>query len=270
MIGLHWKLPNAPLRTSVARTLLFGPLAVLALAAAARVGLNLSESYPLKAAAPFAVVMVMATGFVREHHPFDRFGPGNTMTTVRAALMALVASLIGESAAPIVAAAAVIATLVVSALDGLDGWLARRTRMVSDFGARFDMETDALLVMALAILAWQHGKAGVWVILCGLMRYLFVAAGWLWPWLRGTLPPSKRRQTICVVQVVGLALTIVPAITPPLSSLLAGITLSTLGYSFLVDVVWLRSQPDTRAENLERIAKSDGVQAFRPARRGGP
>ena len=65
------------------------------------------------------------------------------------------------------------------------------------------METDALLVMALSVLAWQYGKAGAWVLLCGLLRYLFVAGGWLWPWLRRPLPPSIRRQTICVVQVVG-------------------------------------------------------------------
>ena len=101
------------------------------------------------------------------------------------------------------------------------------------------METDALLVMALSVLAWQYGKAGAWVLLCGLLRYLFVAGGWRWPWLRRPLPASSRRQTICVVQVVGLSLTIVPVIPTPLSTVLAAITLSALCYSFLVDVVWL-------------------------------
>ena len=36
------------------------------------------------------------------------------------------------------------------ALDGLDGWAARRQGLVSAFGARFDMEVDALLILALA------------------------------------------------------------------------------------------------------------------------
>src|SRR5207344_2274781 len=99
--------------------------------------------------------------------------------------------------------------LAATALDGVDGWLARRTRMASAFGARFDMETDVFLVLALSVLAWQYGKAGAWVLLCGLMRYFFVAAGRLWPWLQGPLAPSFRGKTICVVQFVGLSLTIV-------------------------------------------------------------
>jgi phosphatidylglycerophosphate synthase len=154
--------------------------------------------------------------------------------------VALVVSLVGEPGVHVVAASAAGVTLLVTALDGVDGWLARRTRMASDFGARFDMETDALLVMALSVLAWQYGKAAGWVLLCGLLRYLFVAGGWLWPWLRRPLPPSSRRQAICVVQVVGLSLTIV--VPTPLGTVLAAITLSALCYSFLVDVVWLRGR----------------------------
>ena len=53
------------------------------------------------------------------------------------------------------------------------------------------------------------------MLLSGLLRYAFVAAGWLWPWLRAPLPPSRRRQTICVVQIVGL--TGVAAVSPPIS-----------------------------------------------------
>ena len=129
-------------------------------------------------------------------------------TMLRAALVALVTGLVGEPATPIVAASAAGAALLAAALDGVDGWLARRTRMTSAFGARFDMETDVFLVLALSVLAWQYGKAGAWVLLCGLMRYGFVAGGWLWPWLRGPLSPTVRGKAICVVQFVGLSLTI--------------------------------------------------------------
>ena len=204
-----------------------------------RAGLHLGQLYPLKAGAVFAGAMLLAIGFVGEHHPFECFGPANQTTTARAVFVALVVSFIGEPKLPAVAASAAAATLVVTALDAADGWLARRSRMASDFGARFDMETDALLVMALAILVWQYGKAGAWVLLCGMLRYLFVAAGYMWPWLRRPLPPSRRRQTICIVQVVGLSLAIVPAIGSPVSSVMAAVALSTLCYSFLVDVVWL-------------------------------
>ena len=51
--------------------------------------------------------------------------------------------------------------------------------MTSAFGARFDMEVDALLIQVLAVLAWQWDKAGPWVLMSGLLRYVFVAAGWV-------------------------------------------------------------------------------------------
>ena len=53
------------------------------------------------------------------------------------------------------------------------------------------MEVDALLIMVLAVIAWQYGKAGAWIVLAGAMRYLFVAAGCLWRWLECPLPPSR-------------------------------------------------------------------------------
>jgi phosphatidylglycerophosphate synthase len=137
------------------------------------------------------------------------------------------------------AAAGGAASLLVTALDGVDGWLARRARISSVFGARFDMEIDALLILVLSILVWRFGKAGAWVIASGLLRYAFVAAGSVWPWLRAPLPPSRRRQTICVVQIAGLTLAIVPGIEPPFSTALAALALVTLAGSFLVDTVWL-------------------------------
>ena len=136
--------------------------------------------------------------------------------------------------------------MVVELLDGVDGWLARRSSLASAFGARFDMEVDALLIMALAVLAWQHGKAGSWVLLSGLLRYAFVAAGWLLPWMARPLPPSRRRQTVCVVQIVGLCAAVSPIFPPGASAPVAAVSLAALAASFLVDVVWLwRARPTT-------------------------
>ena len=186
-----------------------------------------------------AAIVLLARRSARAHHPFPHFGPANQATMVRAILVAIVAGFIGEPSLPdagwVIASMAVVATL----LDGVDGWLARRTGMASAFGARFDMETDALLIQVLAILAWQYGKAGPWVLVSGLLRYVFVAAGWLWDWMRRPLFPSQRRKVVCVVQVIGLILTIVPAVPPPESAMLAAISLAVLCYSFLVDTVWL-------------------------------
>ena len=195
-----------------------------------------------KPGALFAIVVAFTVVLLHDNHPFARYGPANQITTVRAVLVALVASLIGEPRLPAVATWAAGVGVIVAMLDGLDGWLARRSRMASDFGARFDMEIDALLVLALAVLAWRYDKAGAWVLLSGLLRYLFVAAGWRWRWLQRPLPPSRRRQAICVVQILALILVMLPVVTPPFSTLLAAVALGALCYSFLIDIVWLWRQ----------------------------
>jgi phosphatidylglycerophosphate synthase len=125
------------------------------------------------------------------------------------------------------------------ALDGVDGWIARRTRTASAFGARFDMETDALLILVLSALVWRYGKAGGWVAASGLMRYAFIWAGAVWPWLQRPLEPSRRRQTVCVVQIAALLAALLPWVEHPASALIAAAGLSVLAWSFLVDILWL-------------------------------
>jgi phosphatidylglycerophosphate synthase len=200
---------------------------------------TLSGPFIAKAAGVFAVIMAIAVARLRPHHPYVRFGPANQVTTVRALLVAIVAGFIGEPDAPPAATLAVAASAVATLLDGVDGWLARRSRMTSSFGARFDLEVDALLIQVLAVLAWQWNKAGAWVLMSGLLRYLFVAAGWLWPWMRRPLVPTMRAKAICVVQIATLVLAIVPSIGPPASARLAAGGLLALCYSFLVDTLWL-------------------------------
>jgi phosphatidylglycerophosphate synthase len=216
-------------------------LVFIALATVSR-GADVSQRFPVVASAVFAGVMLLAIAFLGAAHPFERFGPGNQVTAVRSALVALAAGLIPEPPTSQVATAAVILASAVTALDGVDGWLARRSRMASPYGARFDLEVDAFLIMVLAILAWRHGQAGAWVLLSGLTRYAFVAAGAVWSWMRRLLPPSRRRQTICVVQIAGLILVMVPFVRPPLSSTIAALSLAVLWYSFLVDTLWLWKQ----------------------------
>jgi phosphatidylglycerophosphate synthase len=239
MIATTWRLPDAPLRSSAVATKSIALLAGVGLAAAARTGLPVGTLYAVKAPVAFAAMMLLSLGYLQQHHPFARFGSANQITTLRALLVALLVCLIGEPRAPALAASAAAASVVVTLLDGVDGWLARRHRIASDFGARFDLEIDALLILALSVLAWQFGKAGAWVVLSGAFRYVFVAAGALWSWLQAPLPRSRRRQTICVMQIVALTLVVVPAVEPPVSAALAAIALGALVYSFLADTLWL-------------------------------
>ncbi len=63
--------------------------------------------------------------------------------------------------------------LIVLILDGLDGYLARRFKNTSPFGAYFDMETDAFLVLTLCSILWFQEKIGSWILLVAWLRYIY-------------------------------------------------------------------------------------------------
>jgi hypothetical protein len=89
---------------------------------------------------------------------------------------------------------------------------------------------------------WQYGKAGSWVLASGLLRYGFVAAGRIWPWMNAPLTPTVRAKVICVVQLAGLMLALLPWVAPPASGVIAAAALAALAYSFAEDVrrLWRR------------------------------
>ena len=202
------------------------------------------------AAAFFAVLFTAVVRVAGAHHPYARFGPANHVTTIRAMLAALAAGLVGHPASPAVLWSVIGLTALMAALDGLDGWLARSTRMASAYGARFDMETDAAFILVLSALVWQHDKAGAWVLCCGLMRYAFVAAGWMLPWLAAPLRATRRGRTVAIGQLLGLGVALAPIVPWPVSAAVAGVTLAVLGWSFAIDVAWLWRQSVVRSVRL--------------------
>jgi phosphatidylglycerophosphate synthase len=167
------------------------------------------------------------------------FGAANAVTLARAVLVLWLTALLGVAATDVLGWLLVALAFGAAVLDGVDGALARSRGEGSAFGARFDMETDALLILVLAALVWQHGKADVWILSAGLLRYLFVAASYAMPWLGAALPPSRRRQAVCVVQIATLIGALAPPIVSPWSDLLALAGLVALLTSFGVDVRWL-------------------------------
>lgn len=223
------------LRTRIILATVAGFLVVAMTGSLARPWLLAGTLYPWKAAALFAAMMAIAMAFAGAH-PFPTLGAANRVTTLRLMMLSLMAGAIGEPAIPRTAAAAVAVATIIEILDGVDGWLARRSRMASRFGARFDMETDALLIMTLSVLVWQHGKAGAWVLLGGLMRYAFVAAGWIAPWMARPLSPTRRGRVIAVSHTVGLIVALAPIIPMPFSAVAAALTLAALSWSFALDV----------------------------------
>jgi phosphatidylglycerophosphate synthase len=161
------------------------------------------------------------------------------VTLARGALTAFVLALVGAPALVAEAWIALAVALAALALDHVDGRLARERGETSAFGARFDMETDALLMLGLSVLVWQYDKAGAWVLAAGALRYVFVACGWLLPWLARPLPPSRRRQAVCVVQTAALLGALAPVVVAPVSAVVAAAGLAVLVVSFAIDVRWL-------------------------------
>ena len=192
----------------------------------------------------FAAIALTAADRVAASHPHPRFGPANVVTLLRgagtSALLGLAAA--GGAVEGAGAWAAALGTAVLLALDGLDGWIARHTRLASAFGARFDMEVDALLMLTLCLLAVTSGLTGAWLILLGLMRYGFVALGRLAPRFARPLPPSTRRRAICGAAILLLALLLAPPLAP-LAPMLGVVALGLVSWSFALDLVWLARAP---------------------------
>jgi len=212
-------------------------LAALAIAHLAGFG----AGYVLKSLAAYAVGAALIRRGLALHHPHARFGAGNRVTLWRFAMTTLFFALLGE---PLAQHEALVWALVVAAtstalLDAVDGALARRSGLASEFGARFDMETDAWFTLVLCMLVLHLDKAGGWVLASGLMRYVFVAAARLWPWLGAPLPATRRRQAVCVLQITVLIVCLGPVIPAAAAALLAAFGLAALASSFAIDVRWL-------------------------------
>jgi phosphatidylglycerophosphate synthase len=231
--------PRGPLRRSAAANAGVALALLLVGATGLAQGLFLGDHYLPKALMGFAVVLVLLVLLLPAHEPHRRLGPASQVTLLRAVLTALLFGLIGEGSSAAVLWTACAVAMLAEALDGVDGWLARRGGWVSPFGARFDMEIDALLVMVLALLVWSLDRAGAWVLAAGLLRYAFLAAGMAWSAMRRPLPPSRRRQAVCVIQVLSLVLALIPVFPVSLSVVFAGAGLVVLCYSFAVDTLWL-------------------------------
>ncbi|MGW4483114.1 CDP-alcohol phosphatidyltransferase family protein [Amycolatopsis sp. NPDC004368] len=165
-------------------------------------------------------------------------GPADHVTLTRAILIGGVTALVADhlnAGAPL--AVLVPLASVALALDAVDGQVARRTGTSSALGARFDMESDAFLILVLSVLA--ASTFGYWVLAIGLMRYAFVAASWALPWLNGALPPSRARKVVAALQGVLLVAAGSGLLPHVAGSAVAVVALVALVWSFGRDVLWL-------------------------------
>ncbi|MRH78840.1 CDP-alcohol phosphatidyltransferase family protein [Spiribacter sp. C176] len=178
------------------------------------------------------VAVIGGTSEVRAFTPADRVTLGRVML-----LILLSALLLGASPSQVDSGLVFALAMVVALLDALDGAIARRLKCERPFGARFDMEVDAAMLMIFSLWLFALDRAGIWVLLIGLWRYVFVLISQFRPALRAPLPFSQRRRVICGIQGVGLALCLAPGMPATASAPVAAGLLLLLSYSFMVDML---------------------------------
>jgi hypothetical protein len=177
----------------------------------------------------------MARGLSR--HRTEALSPADWITLARSTFAVGVAALVAASFQRTVPPAMIVSLAAVAlTLDAVDGWVARRTR-TNVFGAQFDAEVDAFLILVLSVYAARF--AGAWVLAIGAARYAFLAAGWIVPWMRRELPARPWRKVVAATQ--GVVLTIVAAQVLPLALEQVALfgALLLLAESFGRDVWWL-------------------------------
>ncbi len=185
--------------------------------------------------------------FARRTHP-DGQGPRvpNVLTGVRTVFSCLLlAGLALSAAVPEIAAVAhgdsawwlVGVLLLVELTDFLDGRLARRAN-AGRFGSIWDMENDAVFALALSLVLRHVHGVGAYVLLIGLMRYLYVLL-----WHREVRPAKVPRiqrlfsKTTTAVLVTTMIVVLAPVIGPQVRATALIVILTMQVISFGWDMV---------------------------------
>jgi phosphatidylglycerophosphate synthase len=193
----------------------------------------------LKSAVPAVTVGAAWLAFLffveRPRRGLWSVGVANFITLTRVALV--VGGALGSRSQ------ALAAFLMVWVLDALDGAVARRLGEASEFGARFDLETDALFVAALSATLVARFDFGPWLLLAGLLRSVLVLARAVFP---GEAPRERKSRFGRAVYSVSVVSMLVGFLDLPGAwgpGLAAG-GLGLLCVSFAQDFLLLRRRGD--------------------------
>jgi phosphatidylglycerophosphate synthase len=211
-----------------------------AMVAAALLAAIWLSAWPVSAAAllSFGVLLHLGRGCFT---PSGRFGAANLLTFARIAACALLPLL-----APVQVA---VATLLLLAADGLDGRIARGRGLAGAFGEHADKEADALLVLMLCVLLYRLPNGlGTWILVPGVLRYLFVAF-----LLLARPPQPQERRTvwagaISVLMLLSLAACFAFYPVPEPLRLLTGAAAVLLCFSFVHSAYALYGSRATNAQ----------------------
>ncbi len=183
--------------------------------------------------------------------------PADRVTLTRAVLACGITALVADSAAGAADAGVLVAVATVAlSLDAVDGWVARRTGTANPMGARFDMETDAFLILVLSVQVARD--LGWWVLGIGAARYVLLAVGvagrWA-PWLRGQVPARRWRKVVAAYQGIALTVAAAHVLDGRLVTLVVAAGLALLVLSFGTEVAALRRQtvPDSASDSATSL-----------------
>jgi len=170
-------------------------------------------------------------------------GPADLVTLARAVLVGGVTALVADGlwSGDTAVVPLVVTATVALVLDAVDGRVARRSGTASELGARFDMEVDSFLVLVLSVQV--AALVGPWVLAIGALRYAFVAASWVAPWMRSPLPTRYSAKVVAALQGIVLVVATGEVLPHPLAVALVSTALALLVWSFGRDVAWLWRNP---------------------------
>ena len=159
-----------------------------------------------------------------------RFGSANAITLVR--LIASLSLLFVPVTHPLWL---IMLIWLLVGVDGLDGWMARRCNLTSDFGELLDNESDAVLFLVVCLLLYLSGRLDEWILIPGALRYLFVL------FIHKVRRPVSGRtvrghwltRSIGVIATLVLATCLFPGLSSAVSTWLGGGVAVAISGSFL-------------------------------------
>jgi phosphatidylglycerophosphate synthase len=192
-----------------------------------------------------AFCFLVLAALVARHSRARSFGVADVVTLSRGLGVCFLAGLALQALAGGLAMHGVLTMIIMGTLcltlDGVDGRVARARGEASAFGARFDVETDAAMLVVLSVAVAALGIAGWWVLAIGAMRYGYVAASLLLPALRAPLPYRYSGKVVAVFQALALLAALTFRLTQGehwLSNAFLLLALASLCWSFGRSVIW--------------------------------
>jgi CDP-diacylglycerol--glycerol-3-phosphate 3-phosphatidyltransferase len=188
------------------------------------------------------------------------FGPGTSLSIIRAALLAWsVGFLFSSRPSGLVAWLPAVMYTTSAIADYFDGYLARVSNHATLLGQELDLELDAFGILTAVSLALWNGALPLWFLPIGLARYGFTAGLWLRSRLQLSnhpLPPSVSRRPIAGLTMGFLSVMLWPIVSPPATTLAGIVFLLPFAASFSRDWMVVSGMIDASSSKYLRLRQS--------------